>query len=167
VIHVIELQRGRWSSLGSLWINLGVHLAFVPVLLARPLAKLDEPSCALRCRLSDEAGNEVAIRLGADVAASATAAWREVRERGLPLLERFACFPEDFVTLEPEAIGWHATGLSAGGRAALFLARCRLHAGDSAGAMRLAENELRQTAGSRAVAYLEELRRFAEQCGAR
>src|SRR5262245_26544002 len=82
VLHFVEFQKARGEPF--LWINLGVHLTFVPTCVPTK-GQLREIDRELRGRVCDEAGEDLSFPCGPHAASSVQLAWRGLETRGLPI----------------------------------------------------------------------------------
>ena len=105
VIHVVNVQGSRYG--GRCCINLGVHLTFLPtVTLALPdPAKITEPDCEFRTRLSEADGFDRWWPYGEseqDAEDSVTSIKQTYLKFGREFFARFLVFPGDFTKITPE-----------------------------------------------------------------
>lgn len=152
VIHAINLQRSRWG--GSCILNLGIHLAFLPLASQAPLEprRMREVDCEFRTRLASPLHADGWWAYGSDPAAAAASArslGQTYFDRGEAHFQRFSHPGPILAALElmvfapdrpdPQLAG-HLTGV----RAALAGARIHRHNGNVAGARRFAETGLQR-----------------------
>lgn len=135
VIHIFNIQGS--SGADRCYVNLGVHLSFLPTEgggRCEP-AKLKECECAFRTRLKVPPQYSFGWPYGdsADEAHQSIEALRAAwLGQGLPLLRRFSVFPADFLSIPASAFrdSDHATPFAGLGPSALTFARMALHVSD-------------------------------------
>lgn len=154
LVHVLNVQGGR--SGGECFLNLGVHLVFLPPEggLSVPVESLEESHCVFRQRIRPPAGTASGWLYGSSAeeaeatVGSIVKAWQV---QGHAYFSRYASYPDSFVHLllntEPAAV--HA-------RADLHFARIASHLGRTEEAIRFARAGL-ASANERATVLRHDL----------
>jgi hypothetical protein len=168
VIHVLNVQGSRYG--GKCWINMGIHLTFLPTVVSRIAdpKKITEPDCEFRTRLHypDAVDTSWPYRNSDEEDERSALSIKKIYlDVGRNLFSQFLVFPDDFTKVTPEDFVGQKLGLCSPTfmitktRALLAQARIYEHIGNQEFASRFAKMALVDL--GRAVGLRAELERLA------